>query len=134
LSLLDAAPFGPLIGLQAETPRETERHSASGSAGRRKDLIRTLQAISRLRPLTMPDESAGVKRLWLTIASTTICGKKVDNFQSCASDSAQATDSVAGFFRRRLEPPSDAALTMIAEGGKMADDQAKYGGAACSLC
>jgi hypothetical protein len=47
--------------------------------------------------MTMTEESGFVKRLWLTIGSTTICGKKVDNFQSRASDSAQATDSFAGF-------------------------------------
>jgi len=52
----------------------------------------------------MPDESPGVKTLWLTFGSATICGKEVDNFQPKNSDSAQAPDSARGFFQRVRSP------------------------------
>src|SRR5690349_12918455 len=45
----------------------------------------------------MPDESAGVKVLWLVFGPTTKCGKEVDNFQSNPSDSAQTPERARGF-------------------------------------
>jgi hypothetical protein len=66
----------------------------------------------------MPDESPGVKTLWLTFGSATICGKEVDNFQPKNSDSAQLADSARGFFKAVGHRSRSEALTMIAEGPK----------------